>query len=489
MRHSLIEQPETMSSFSISSRFVWNVVATIALVTVTSVFIYHQRKSRPRVYDRVDAIPVQLRDPAESAAVSETPSKLETSSDASALDAVHAELHAWQLKSKSFQRPASDGVRQLRVCVVGLGGVGSHCAMVLARAGVGELRLIDFDQVTLSSLNRHAVAERADVGLPKVYVMQRHIAQACGPACRVDARRALFNEADAERLLCEPYLPDVLVDCIDNVDTKAYLIEFCVRRNIGVVVCTGSGARLDPAPMIVNDLQESHTDPLIRAIRRVLRKERDVGRGVRCVASDEVPVAQLQPVPEESVAKVESAGELAVLPNFRVRIMPVYSPLPCAFGSVLAQEVLHGVERPGTVPVTGHLSDKQVSNLKNRLATTLLDGELTMATRDIEAAFDRVWHGRHSFQDDAPLVGLVMVRWRLTRPCDRDNVALLGGNELKAHAKLLTALHRGRESQPLTVERETTALVQLYGAEAVAKVDARLAEARDELEQLMRAVA
>lgn len=436
-------------------------------------------------------MPVQLRERTETASAIDDNESIDTlnsdASNAAALDLVHAELRAWQ--HANFQRAASAAVRNLRVCVVGLGGVGSHCAMVLARAGVGELRLIDFDQVTLSSLNRHAVAERADVGLAKVFVMQRHIAQACGSACRVDARRALFAAADAERLLCEPHQPDVLVDCIDNVDTKAQLIEFCVRRNIGVVVCTGSGARLDPAPMLVNDLQESHTDPLIRAIRRVLRKERDVGRGVRCVASDEVPVAQLQPVPDASVAKVERASELAVLPNFRVRIMPVYSPLPCAFGSVLAQEVLQRAERAGAVPVTGHLSAKQVANLKNRLAATVHDGELTMSMRDIEAAYERVWRGRHSFADDAPLVGLLLVRWRLSRACDRDNVALLGGNEAKPHAQLLAALHRARATEPLTVERETAALVGAYGADAVAKVDARLAEARGELEQLMRTVA
>lgn len=457
------------------------------MVTATSLFIYFQRKSRPRHYDAIDQVPVHLTTTDDDGCHDNA-----SASDVGALDLIHAELAAWQRRGDSVEltRSASVEVQKLRVCVVGLGGVGSHCAMVLARAGVGELRLIDFDQVTLSSLNRHAVAERADVGLAKVFVMQRHIAQCCGAACRVDPRRALFSAADAESLLCEPYLPDVLVDCIDNVDTKAYLIEFCVRHNISVVVCTGSGARLDPAPMLVNDLQESHTDPLIRSIRRLLRKERDVGRGVRCVASDEVPTAQLLPVPDESVAKVANTGELAVLPNFRVRIMPVYSPLPCAFGSVLAQEVLRGVAAPavGAVapPVAAHLSAKQVGNLKNRLSASLVEGELTMSTRDIEAAFDHVWNGRHSIDETAPLVGLLLVRWRLTRPCDRDNVVLIGNNEVKPHVQMLTALHRA--SEPLSVERETVELVRFYGAEAVARVEAKLIVAREELARLMRAV-
>lgn len=135
----------------------------------------------------------------------------------------------------------------LHVTVVGVGGVGSHAALLLARAGVARLRLIDFDQVTLSSLNRHAVADRNDVGVPKVAALRRHIARSCGTTCDVECRVALFNASAADELLRVgngSRWTDIVVDCIDNVDTKADLVDFCVQRNIRVVVCTGSGARL-----------------------------------------------------------------------------------------------------------------------------------------------------------------------------------------------------------------------------------------------------
>jgi hypothetical protein len=86
------------------------------------------------------------------------------------------------------------------VVVVGLGGVGSHAAHLLLRSGVGRLRLIDFDQVTLSSLNRHAVATRADVGLPKAAVLAAHFA-AILPEARVEPITAMFTADAAEALL------------------------------------------------------------------------------------------------------------------------------------------------------------------------------------------------------------------------------------------------------------------------------------------------
>ena len=104
--------------------------------------------------------------------------------------------------------------------VVGLGGVGSHCAHALLRTAViGKLRLIDFDRVSLSSLNRHAVALRHDVGLPKVQCCQRHF-EAIAPV-RVEAREAMFTAANAEELLLfgasgEREVPKLVVDCLSE---------------------------------------------------------------------------------------------------------------------------------------------------------------------------------------------------------------------------------------------------------------------------------
>ena len=100
------------------------------------------------------------------------------------------------------------------VVVVGLGGVGSHAAQLLVRGGVHRLRLIDFDQVTLSSLNRHATATRADVGLPKADVLRAALLR-IEPSAEIETCVELFNANAAERLLQGS--PAIIVDCIDDL--------------------------------------------------------------------------------------------------------------------------------------------------------------------------------------------------------------------------------------------------------------------------------
>jgi FlaA1/EpsC-like NDP-sugar epimerase len=105
--------------------------------------------------------------------------------------------------SRNIAFLGKDNVEKIRksfVIVVGAGGVGSWAALMLLRSGVERIRIIDFDQVTLSSLNRHAVATQADVGTPKVKAIQKHFKQIM-PQANVDARIELFSMANADELL------------------------------------------------------------------------------------------------------------------------------------------------------------------------------------------------------------------------------------------------------------------------------------------------
>lgn len=131
-------------------------------------------------------------------------------------------------------------IRKAFVIVVGLGGVGSHAAHILARTGVGKIRIIDFDQVTLSSLNRHAVATQEDVGIPKAVCLKNHLAQIC-PFVDVEIAVELFNLDAAPRLLAGD--PDWVLDCIDNIDTKVELLTYCYDNRIPVVSSMGSGTK------------------------------------------------------------------------------------------------------------------------------------------------------------------------------------------------------------------------------------------------------
>jgi tRNA A37 threonylcarbamoyladenosine dehydratase len=108
---------------------------------------------------------------------------------------------------------------------------------MLARSGVGSLRLIDFDQVTLSSLNRHAVATMADVGLSKAVVMKNRL-NSIVPWCSIDAATEMFIADSADRLLGDS--PSCVVDCIDDLNTKAQLISYCIHHKIPIITSLGT---------------------------------------------------------------------------------------------------------------------------------------------------------------------------------------------------------------------------------------------------------
>ena len=135
----------------------------------------------------------------------------------------------------------------LFVIVVGLGGVGSHCTSALARSGVSKIRLIDFDQVTLSSLNRHAVATLTDVGTPKVECVPKRL-QAVVPWVQWQIFNEIWKQDQAERLLgpwgSGKVQPDYVVDAIDNMDSKVALLEYCYRNGIKVISSMGAGCKV-----------------------------------------------------------------------------------------------------------------------------------------------------------------------------------------------------------------------------------------------------
>ena len=114
------------------------------------------------------------------------------------------------------------------MCVFGAGGVGSHCIVMLMRAGVKAIRIVDFDQVSASSLNRHAVATLKDVGESKVQCLKR-FAENCTPFVEVDPVAEMVTAKNAHHLLRDLAGDklDLVIDCIDDVETKASLLKAC----------------------------------------------------------------------------------------------------------------------------------------------------------------------------------------------------------------------------------------------------------------------
>ena len=180
------------------------------------------------------------------------------------------------------------------VAVIGVGGVGSWTVEGLARSGVGAITLIDLDDVCVTNVNRQLPALDGTIGRPKVDVLADRI-RLINPACRVEARTEFFTKESAERLLGGAAF-DLVVDAIDGMTQKAFLIAECVRRGLRCVTVGGAGGKRDATLVRAGDLGESHGDGLLRLVRKKLRRDHGFAGGkgnrygVRCISSAEAPV-------------------------------------------------------------------------------------------------------------------------------------------------------------------------------------------------------
>lgn len=171
------------------------------------------------------------------------------------------------LRSTMLLGPAAMArLSRSHVCVVGLGGVGSWTAETLARAGVGELTLIDQDEYGESNINRQLGALTSSIGRPKAEVMAARILD-INPACMVHPIIGKYDRDNRARFW-GPY--DLVADCIDLVACKVDLICQALERGIPILSALGTGNKLDPSLLEVTDLSKTYGCPLARVMRREL---------------------------------------------------------------------------------------------------------------------------------------------------------------------------------------------------------------------------
>ena len=170
-----------------------------------------------------------------------------------------------------------------RVTVVGLGAVGSYAVEGLARGGVGHLRLVDFDRVEISNINRQLYALESTLGRPKAELAAARVKD-INPACAVEAL-ALFVNRETVAAVLEPR-PDLVIDAIDSLNAKVTLLAACVEAGVPAIASMGAARRTDPAQIRVADIGETFGCPLARFVRKRLHR-RGIRSGIRCVFSGE----------------------------------------------------------------------------------------------------------------------------------------------------------------------------------------------------------
>ena len=207
-----------------------------------------------------------------------------------------------------------------RVAVFGIGGVGGHAAEALARAGVGEIHLIDADTVSVTNINRQAVALTSTVGRDKVEVMMQRIVD-INPDAKVVCHKIFYSEETKDEIDLSEV--DYVIDAIDSVTSKLLLITLADKAGTPIISSMGTGNKLDPTRFEVTDIYKTSVCPLARVMRTELRR--------RGVSSLKVVYSKEEPIK-------------AVVSDDKTRHAPgSVSFVPSVAGLILAGEVIRAL--------------------------------------------------------------------------------------------------------------------------------------------------
>ncbi|MCL2046310.1 MAG: tRNA threonylcarbamoyladenosine dehydratase [Oscillospiraceae bacterium] len=168
-----------------------------------------------------------------------------------------------------FGKDKVEKLRNRRVAVFGLGGVGGHCAEALCRSGIGALDLFDGDVVDISNINRQIIATHKTIGLDKVSVMEERLLD-INPELLVKSQKIFYLPDNADDVDLSVF--DYIVDAVDTVSAKLEIIYRADSLGIPIISAMGAGNKVDPTAFEVADIYETSVCPLARVMRGELRK-------------------------------------------------------------------------------------------------------------------------------------------------------------------------------------------------------------------------
>lgn len=220
---------------------------------------------------------------------------------------------------------AMERLHNSNVLVVGLGGVGGYAAEMICRAGVGRMTIVDGDVVNATNRNRQLIAMSSNEGRKKADVMGERLLE-INPDLDLTVVAEFVKEERFVELLAVDY--DYVVDAIDTLSPKCFLLNHCVERGLKVVSSMGAGGKMDPSKVEVTDISKSHTDRLAAAVRKRLHRL-EVRKGIKVVFSS------------EEINK--SAVILAVGEEHKLTTVGTISYMPPIFGILCSSVVIKGL--------------------------------------------------------------------------------------------------------------------------------------------------
>jgi tRNA threonylcarbamoyladenosine dehydratase len=220
-------------------------------------------------------------------------------------------------------KAALDTLAQSHVMVVGLGGVGSYAAEFIARSGVGKMTVIDGDVVDPTNRNRQLPALATNHGQPKADIMGERL-KAINPELELNVVKSFINPGMVEALLQQK--PDYTIDAIDSITPKLTFISLAYHQKLPMVSSMGAGAKMDPTQLQVVDISKTYNCPFAQQIRKMLKRNHNIRRGLKVVFSPEEPR-------KESLMLTDGR-------NYKKSAYGTMSYLPAVFGAVCASVVI-----------------------------------------------------------------------------------------------------------------------------------------------------
>ena len=201
-------------------------------------------------------------------------------------------------------------LRHKHVLVVGLGGVGAYAAEMIARTGVGRMTIVDGDKVNISNINRQLLATCSQLGRPKAEVMAARLRD-INPNIELTVINEFVKDERMEQLLDNEY--DYVIDAIDTISPKVFLILHCLNRNLKIVSSMGAGGKTDPSKIGVADISKTYNCKLAKSIRKRLHRK-GVDKGVTVVFSSELTDKSAVIEIDDEENKKSTVGTISYMP-------------------------------------------------------------------------------------------------------------------------------------------------------------------------------
>ena len=193
-----------------------------------------------------------------------------------------------------------DNLKNKKVLVIGVGGVGGYAVEALARCGIGNITIVDYDKVDISNINRQIIALHSTIGLFKVEVLKKRILD-INPNCLVETFNCFYDEKTTDLIFNKDY--DYILDCCDSLKSKELLIREANKRNIKIISSMGAGFKFDPSKIQIEKLKNTSYDNLARILRYNLKDNK------KCL---EIPVVYSK---EQMEKKGTTIGSNAFIPS------------------------------------------------------------------------------------------------------------------------------------------------------------------------------